>query len=205
MKYVALPQKGTTMAIIVSRRYLNGGSEGSAYIDFDLSKLTNLEVERFLSGGNTVLHSMSYGQDMPGAVTPSLDWSAQWVDTQGMGNCGKLVLTPVSAKARARFHNFHIAQWMLAGLPKPVAMALASCRAKYLGEDTVQQAISYCLLDRTAREAAMAHPGTYGHGTGRAQWATVWGWAIPFNLSAPREATVAAVVQTVVNTLKEVR
>lgn len=122
-------------------------------------------------------------------------WTARWIATGGMGNAGTLVLSPVTARARAVYREGQMRAFERAGLNRRQAERLYHARARYKHE--LLPLLAEVLVNRGMTRAFLAHPGTYGAGSGRGDWLRAWGAAFGaegLGLSAPREAELAAMV-----------
>ena len=153
-----------------------------------------------LDGG--LVKRIAYGYTLRGEVDTDLPggWSARWVDTRGMGNHGDLVLVPTDPRTRAIAREGRIRQYMAAGLNRVQAERLHHCQARYKGE--LAPVLAEVLSDPAQVRAFMAHPQSYGWGSGRSQWQDHWGGAFPGDalaryISAPREAELAKMVAAV--------
>ena len=122
-------------------------------------------------------------------------WTAQWIATGGMGNCGTLVLVPQDARTRAIAREGKVRAFMRAGLTRAQAECLHRAKARYKFE--LAGVLASVLACNGQTRAMLAHPGTYGHGSGRGDWLRAWGAVFGpevLALSAPREAELAAMV-----------
>jgi len=122
-------------------------------------------------------------------------WTARWIATGGRGNCGTLILVPQDARTRAVAREGNIRAFMRAGLSRDQAERLHRANARYKFE--LASVLASVLACKGQTCAMLAHPGTYGPGSGRSQWVRAWSAAFGpegLGLSAPREAELAAMV-----------
>lgn len=168
--------------------------------DKGVSGMTAQELDRIALDRAGVVGSIGYGYAVPGEVgeLPG-GWTARWVNTQGMGNYGTLVLVPVTDRARAIAREGKIRAFERAGLSRSQAVRLYRARARYKFE--LVGLLADVLNNPGQVRAMLAHPGTYGFGSGRSEWLRSWGAVFGpdgLGLSAPREAALAQMVRAVV-------
>ena len=122
-------------------------------------------------------------------------WTAQWIATGGVGNCGTLVLVPQDARTRAIAREGKIRAFLAAGLTRAQAERLHRAKARYKFE--LAEVLASVLACKGQVRAMLAHPRAYGLGSGRGDWVRAWGAAFGpdgLGLSAPREAELAVMV-----------
>lgn len=164
--------------------------------DKGVSNMTAAELDQIALEKGGVVGSIGYGYAVPGEVgeLPG-GWSARWVDSRGMGNHGTLILMPVTDRARAIAREGKIRAFQNAGLSRVQAERLYRARARYKHE---LAGVLADILDNPAQVRAMlAHPRSYGFGSGRTEWLRSWGAVFGpegLGLSAPREAALAEMV-----------
>lgn len=167
--------------------------------DLGFSKTPTAELDRIAVGGGRIGH-ISYGYATRGDVAPRPDgWAAVWVATGGMGNCGSLVLRGTTPRTRALLKQGQVKALQAAGLSAAAADAVCAARAPY--KHQLAPVLAQVLQDRAAVRALLAHPGSFGPGSGRADWQRQWAGCLPDAvkaLTAPREAALAQLVQAVV-------
>lgn len=168
--------------------------------DKGLSKMTAQELDAIALERGGVVGSIGFGYATCGEVgeLPG-GWTARWIDTRGMGNYGTLVLVPLTARARAVAREGKVRAFMHAGLSRTQAERLHRAKARYKHELV---GILADILDNPGMIRAMlAHPGTFGFGSGRSEWLRAWGDVFGpegLGLSAPREAELAKMVKAMV-------
>ena len=151
------------------------------------------ELDRVALEKGGVLGGIGYGYATLGNIEPKGDWSAQWVNRQGMGNHGTLVLVPLSPRTRALRRRGIIQKWMEAGLTKEQAEKLYHLRVSYKFE--LVKTLVEVLTDEGQRRAYLAHPGNFGPGSGRREWCERWDVVLTTKLSAPREVALVEMVK----------
>lgn len=167
--------------------------------DKGVSNMTAQELDAIALKRGGIVGSIGYGYAVPGEVgeLPG-GWSAQWINTQGMGNYGTLVLVPLTARARAIAREGKVRAFQHAGLSRVQAERLYRANVRYKFELV---GLLADLLDHPAQvQAMLAHPGSYGFGSGRAAWLRSWGAVFGpegLGLTAPREAALAQMVRAV--------
>ena len=164
--------------------------------DKGLSGMTAQELDAIALERGGEVGSIGYGYATRGQIGQLAGgWTAQWIATGGMGNCGTLVLVPQDARTRAIAREGKVRAFMRAGLTRAQAECLARARVRYKFE--LAEVLAEVLACEGQTRAMLAHPGTYGPGSGRGAWIRAWsavfGPAL-LGLSAPREAQLAAMV-----------
>ena len=164
--------------------------------DKGLSGMTAMALDAIALERAGEVGSIGYGYATRGQVGPLAGgWSAQWIATGGMGNCGTLVLVPQDARTQAIAREGKVRAFMRAGLSRAQAEALHRAKARYKFE--LAGMLASILACKGQTRAMLAHPRTYGPGSGRGEWLRAWGAVFGpggLGLSAPREAELAAMV-----------
>lgn len=164
--------------------------------DLGLRGMTAQELDAIALERGGRVGGIGYGYATRGRVGQLAGgWSAKWIGTGGMGNCGTLVLVPRDARTRAIAREGKILAFMREGLTRAQAERLYRAKAKYKFE--LLPVLASVLACKAKTRAMLAHPGTYGPGSGRAEWLLAWRevfGAEGLGLSAPREAELAAMV-----------
>lgn len=157
--------------------------------DCGADRLTAEELEKIaLAGG--VVGGIGYGSACIGELPAERHgYGFKWINRQGMGNHGDVVLTAKSAHAAAMLRQGKVAAWMAEfGLTYQAADSLYDATKRAHGREW--QVIEYAV--RTRRHAAWAtFPGCMNG---------VWGWFKRWNMpettcSAGRLDAVAAVIK----------
>lgn len=123
-------------------------------------------------------------------------WDVLTFGTGGMGNHATFVLKGTTPRNRALLREGTVRKWVREGLTRPQAEVLFTVQAPYKHE--LVPVIIEVLSDQGATAALVAHPGTFGVGSGRTQWKSAWGDVTPISvtqLSAPREAALALIIK----------
>ena len=162
------------------------------YYDTDLgvSTLSKSELDQIaLNGGH--VGSVGYGYACTGTLPAErFGYGFRWVNTQGMGNHGALVLVPRSAHAAEYLRQGKVGQFMAdlgLGYQQADALYSATRGVKYGLEPEV---LTYAVQTREYNVAWAHFPGE-GHGVRR--WLAEW--SMPETaLTVPRLAAVAAVL-----------
>lgn len=164
--------------------------------DKGLSGMTAQELDAIALERGGEVGSIGYGYATRGQIDQLAGgWTAQWIATGGMGNCGTLVLVPQDARTRAIAREGKVRAFMRAGLSRAQAECLHRAKARYKFE--LAGTLASVLSSKGQTRAILAHPGTYGPGSGRGEWLRAWGAVFGpegLGLSAPREAELAAMV-----------
>lgn len=164
--------------------------------DLNLNKITAQELDAIALERGGEVGSIGYGYATRGQIGQLAGgWTAQWIATGGMGNCGTLVLVPQDARTRAIAREGKVRYFMRAGLSRAQAECLHRAKARYKFE--LAGTLASVLACKGQTRAMLAHPGTYGPDSGRGNWLRAWGAAFGqegLALSAPREAELAAMV-----------
>lgn len=172
----------------------------SFYVEnFGLLDMAVQELDSIALSKAGVVGHIGYGYAETGDIglLPG-GWTARWINTQGMGNYGTLVLVPQDARSRAISREGKIRSYMDAGLTREQAARLHRARAQY--KEELVHVLADVLACEGQKMALLAHPGTYGPGSGRGQWLRAWGQvfgAEGLGLSAPREAELAEMVSAI--------
>jgi len=125
------------------------------------------------------------------------DWGARWIATFGMVNCGRLVLVPLSARTRKIFRTGTIRLWVRSGLTEQQASILYNMPyAKYRFE--LASFVAVVFQNRNELIAYMAHPLSFGPGSGRLEWYEKYKPVLSFEPTVPREVELAKMVWYVV-------
>lgn len=126
--------------------------------DSDLSDLSLQEgKELFLRTGGK-LHVNSYGYTLNGEIRNGKHWGSRWVATKGTGNCGVLVLLPMSKEARAFVRHHTAIRWHQEfGVSYKEACLIYDAPFRYKHEQIAE--ICKALLDETTRKPFMLFPG----------------------------------------------
>jgi len=164
--------------------------------DKNVGQMTIQELDAIALERNGVVGSIGYGYAARGQIGQLVGgWTARWIATGGMGNCGTLILVPQDARTRATAREGKIRAFVRAGLTRAQAECLHRAKARYKFE--LASVLASILACKGQTRAMLAHPGTYGSGSGRGDWTRAWGATFGpegLGLSAPREAELAAMV-----------
>lgn len=146
-----------------------------------------------------VVGSIAYGSSCCGEVGQLAGgWSARWINTQGMGNHGTLVLVATNRRTRALSKEGKIREFMAAGLARLEAELLYRANAPYKFE--LVGLLASVLGNKGQVQAMLNHPCSYGASSGRGEWQRAWGGVFGpegLGISAPREAALAEMVKAV--------
>lgn len=157
-----------------------------------VTRMSAEDLHRIAIRDAGVVGSIGYGHAIRGDLPETRHgFGFAWVHTQGMGNCGTLILLARSDEAAESLRHGQVARLMrnydLSYREAPTLYAIAK-DIKYGLEDGV---LSYAVATRDCEPAWQHFPGV-GHG--------VWRWHEEWNmpttdLSAPRLAAVAAIIE----------
>jgi hypothetical protein len=170
-------------------------------VDADLSAVPVEELDRIAIENGGVVRSIGYGYACRGQVVPSEEWSGRWINRQGMGNHGTLILIPRTTRSRAVWRKGQIRYYEGFGIPYYYASRMVDIRIPYSHEQGVLDALKEILESPVLTSVMRRHPATYGSGSGRSEWRYAYGDVLPdsiLHLSAPREASLAQIVQRLV-------
>ena len=95
-------------------------------------------------------------------------WSVRWINTQGTGNQGTLVILPLNAHAKRHAHIGKVKRFVGLGFTEGQANVIAKSRAKYKFE--VAGDLLSILDDNNVVNAFLRHPLEFGRGTSRSKW-----------------------------------
>ena len=158
--------------------------------------MTTEQIDRIAFEKGGVIGEIGYGYSTRNENLPVIgDWTAKWINTQGMGNYGTLVLVPLSSRARSVKREGIVKGWIGLGLRRKDAEILYHKNIQFKFE--LIPLLTLVLSSSSARSAYLAHPGAYGPGSGRSEWQERWAPCLESTLSAPREASLARMVQAV--------
>src|SRR5690606_38645304 len=164
--------------------------------DMGLSRMTAQALDAIALERGGVVGSIGYGYATRGQVGQLAGgWAGNWIATGGMGNCGTLTLVPTDARTRAVAREGKVRAYMRAGMTRAQAERLHRAKARYKFE--LEPILASVLACKDKTRAMLAHPGSYGPGSGRGDWHRAWGATFGpdgLGLSAPREAELAAMV-----------
>ena len=169
-----------------------------------VSNMTSQELDEIALEKCGVVDSIGYGYATRGKVGEQNGWSAQWIATGGMGNCGTLVLVPLTPRTRAISREGKIRAFMRAGLSRVQAERLHHARVQYKFE--LLNNLAEILHCKGKTLAMLAHPRAYGPGSGRTQWDRAWGMVFGpeiLEISIPRETELAKMVAACVGEEEE--
>lgn len=129
------------------------------FSDYD-SDTSDLSLEDgkalFLRTGGR-LHYHSYGYSRNGEITNGKHWGSRWVGTRGMGNCGTLVMLPLSKEARAFTRHHTAIRWHQEfGVSYKEACLIYDAPFRYKHEQIDE--ICKALLDETTRKPFLSFP-----------------------------------------------
>ena len=139
--------------------------------DSDTSDLSLQQgKELFLKTGGR-LHVNSYGYSCNGKITNGKHWGSRWVATKGTGNCGVLVLLPLSREARAFIRHHTAVRWHLEfGVSYKEACLIYDAPFKYKHEQIAD--ICKALLDEKTRKPFISFPGVAPNS--HLNWLAAW-------------------------------
>lgn len=177
---------------------------------FDHWPAERLDAAMMEQGG--CLGSIGYGYTLnakPGPLAGG--WSLEWIDSRGMGNHGRAVLVPTDKRTRRLWREGKLRELVRRGLKRQWAACLLDARPRFGGmlfeqAERLGRVLSECAADPAALRAMLAHPASYGSGSGRGEWWDRWDEVIPPSFrdtpSRPREAALAEMVQHVLWTCR---
>ena len=164
--------------------------------DQGAGEMTAQALDNIALDNGGIIDSIGFGYATRGKI-PELQggWSAQWIATRGMGNCGTLVLVPLTRRTRAISKEGKIRAFMRAGLSRVQAERLHHAKVQYKFE--LLNNLAEILHCKGKTLAMLAHPKSYGPGSGRTQWDRAWGMVFGpeiLEISIPRETELAKMV-----------
>lgn len=161
--------------------------------DLGFSQMSVEDIDKIATEKGGVVGRIGYGFSLPGIIQPNHDWTAKWINSQGMGNHGTLILVPLSERTRGLRNGGIIGKWVASGLTKSEAEELYRMRdVQYKFE--LAPVLGRVLHDPIQLGAYFAHPGGYGPGTGRNRWREKWESVLDPQLSAPREQSLVTML-----------
>ncbi|MCP4523716.1 MAG: hypothetical protein GY828_05895, partial [Candidatus Gracilibacteria bacterium] len=154
------------------------------------SNYTTEELDSRVMKGEFVLQSIGFGYECIGD-DPKLPggWKAKWINSQGMGNHGQLVILP-SDDRTGKIYGYALEEkGRQAGLEHDTASVWASAEIGYKHE--LLEKIVETIKNEKLILAYLAYPG-FGPGRNRDKWKKEFN--ISNELSAPREKSLASMI-----------